>query len=718
MLFVSRFAPGFAQALITGSLAIFFALLLVRLGCAAAEQPSRRKALITLIVAVLLWAAASAMLNGGQPDLTQFPGRGEWLFLAAYAGMAAFLVLDASKRLASSGASGLETVIICCGAACLAGGSFVTPLAHRLDSDGLGLLLAVLYPLLDVVLLLVVIAQMSLRTRGGARESGTLIAGFALLAGADSTFLIHISGSTYDYSTVSIVLWGLAFALIVGHACRTPNLAAAPPSERGITTTIVAGGLAATVFLAFEPAGTVRTYLLVPAVLTLAAAGSRLAMALGAANRAAEAIALSRSDDLTSLPNRRAMLHQLGQHIADRAPLGLMILDLDGFKDVNDTLGHAAGDTVLREIARRMREVLPTPVLLARLGGDEFAIVVVSDDEIELMETAHLVLAAVRAPLQIDGISLSADASVGITVRTDDDVHSSELLRRADVAMYHAKEQRVGALLYDPDTDDFSRDRLRLGEELRRAIDEHQLVLWYQPQLDAATADLCGLEALVRWQHPSRGMVNPALFLPAARRNGLMQALSEEVARLAVADIQRWAQRGLRPRVALNCAPPELMSGAFVARLHEMVRAADIDPRRITIEVTEDSFLAEPGRARAILTGVRELGFQVAIDDYGTGFSSLSYLRDLPIQELKLDQSFVSALSTDPRSKMIVASTIQMSKALELRFVAEGVEDARTAAELVAMGADVLQGYHFSRPIPAEQVESWTKTRVATGLFA
>jgi diguanylate cyclase (GGDEF)-like protein len=476
------------------------------------------------------------------------------------------------------------------------------------------------------------------------------------------------------------------------------------PQTRGLSTVVVAAGMAAAFVLAFEPEGTIRAYLLAPALATLTAAGARLVLAVRSANRAAEAMALARSDDLTSLPNRRAVVSRLDNDLGTIAPVGLMILDLNGFKDINDTLGHGAGDAVLCEVAARMRARLPSEIMIARLGGDEFAVVARTENEIELMEIAREILVAVRSQLVVDGIALSTDASIGITTRQAHDVQSTELLRRADVAMYAAKEQRTGVVVYDPDTDDFSRERLRLGDELRRAIEDKQLVLWYQPQIDANSRTVCGLEGLVRWKHPVYGLMSPAEFLPAARRAGLMQALSEEIGRLAVADLAHWRTRNVDVRIAINCAPPELMSDIFIPRLSRMLADADLSPASVVIEVTEDSFLAEPERARAVLLDVRAQGFQISIDDYGTGFSSLSYLRDLPIQELKIDRSFVAAMCTDRRSRMIVASTLQMAHALGLRTVAEGVEDAATCAELVSLGVDVLQGYYLARPVPPEQV--------------
>ena len=329
------------------------------------------------------------------------------------------------------------------------------------------------------------------------------------------------------------------------------------------------------------------------------------------------------------------------------------------------------------------------------------------DDEIAVMNIAQDILRVVRQPLTVDGISLTIDASIGVTIGSPTDTKSTELLRRADVAMYKAKINRCGALLYDAHYDHFSREKLGIAEELRKGILDGQLVLWYQPQIAAGTQRICGLEALVRWQHPTEGLLSPAEFLPAARRGGLMPALSEEVARIAMADLSGWRSRGLEPRVAINVAPPELMSGVFLPSLYAEMTKANIPASNLVIEVTEDSFINEPERAREVLQEIRSHDVQISIDDYGTGFSSLSYLRDLPVQELKIDRSFITEINRDPRSRMIVASTVQMAHALGLRTVAEGIEDAATAADLIAMGVDVLQGYHLSRPLPPEQVETW-----------
>lgn len=699
-----------AQTTLEYALGLFFVLLLLRLAAAAATLRGRRTALLVLLCAVALWAAGSAQLNSSpNPDLTTFPSPGEWLFLGAYVGFAAYLLIDTAQRMTNSLATWLETVVICGGTGCVAGGLLMSPAASKLGGSGSALLLALVYPIADVMLGLLVVAQVVLRARAGYRHSAFLLLAFGFWLFADVQFITNLSRHTYDFGIINIACWGLGFALLVQHACTAASVAPDAVPRRQGPKLMIATAAIATIVLTLHPRGSVAMVLQVAALTTLVAAGGRLALALRDANRATEAFALSRSDDLTLLPNRRAVVARLDSALQSGEPLGLMLLDLDGFKDVNDTLGHTVGDRVLTLIAHRIREALPTEVFLARLGGDEFATVIPHDDEIELMETAQTILAAVREPMMLDGIKITADASVGITTRSQTDSDSVELLRRADVAMYQAKTSRAGALLYDALHDGFCRERLQIAEELRTGIAEGQLTLWYQPQINAATQQLCGLEALVRWNHPKQGVMSPATFLPAARKAGLMLQLSEAVGKLAIRDMRHWHERGLDVRIALNCAPAELLSGLFIPQLIEELDLAGINGDRIVIEVTEETFIAEPERARVILQEIRAHGLQISIDDYGTGFSSLSYLRDLPVQELKIDRSFVSSVTDDQRSRMIVASTLQMAHALGLRAVAEGVENSATSAELVSMGADVLQGYHLSQPLPPTEVEAWVR---------
>jgi diguanylate cyclase (GGDEF)-like protein len=703
------------------TLAVFFVLILLRIAIAAIARLRRRSALWVLFAALTLWAAGSAVLNASssEPDLTQFPAPGEWLFLASYLGIAGYLIIDTAHRLTAAVDGWLEAIVVCGGTACLAGSPLLVRVGGVVGGRGVPLLLAMLYPMIDVALILLVVAQVVLRVRRSLEKSAVLCLGLTLFAIADLNFVTNLSDGTYGFNVVDGLLWAAGFALIVEAACRPgAEVLKALPKRPGPLLMVGPAFIALSV-LAVRPHTGLGPYLTWPAVLTLLAAGGRLVLALREAKGAAEAFALSRTDDLTLLPNRRSVIARLDAELASDRPLALMLLDLDGFKDVNDTLGHAAGDSVLQLAAHRMRQALPASVMIGRLGGDEYAVVMTSDDALVLLETAHLILEVLLEPTLVEGIELTTNASIGITVRSPSDTQSVELLRRADVAMYQAKSTRSGAVLYDVHSDDFSRKKLQLAEELRKAIPEGQLVLYYQPQIDAATQRVCGLEALVRWQHPERGLLNPIAFLPAARREGLMLPLSVAVGQMVVEDLRRWRNVGLEPRVSLNCAPPELLSGVFLPRLYEAIAEARLPAESLVIEVTEDCFIAEPARARTILRDIRAHRVQIAIDDYGTGFSSLSYLRDLPVQELKMDRSFIAAMNTDTRSRMIVASTFQMAQALGLRTVAEGVENAATAADLIAMGVDVLQGYHVAKPMPASEVEFWIRhrTTVSDGRF-
>ncbi|MFI5427037.1 putative bifunctional diguanylate cyclase/phosphodiesterase [Aeromicrobium sp. UC242_57] len=393
----------------------------------------------------------------------------------------------------------------------------------------------------------------------------------------------------------------------------------------------------------------------------------------------------------------------LGDGLTDRKPLSLMLLDLDGFKEINDSLGHRAGDTVLMLVAVRMREAVDPHVRVARLGGDEFAIILDTTDEIELMETAHSVLRELAKPIIVDEIEICPSGSIGVTIALSSDEDSSDILRRADVAMYQAKNSGLGAALYDAELDQFSRSRLQLAEELRRGISDGQIEVWYQPQLDAATMEVSGLEALVRWRHPTQGLISPVSFLPAARRAGLMGQLLPTSWRLRPSATSTHDSRRVSTCGSRSTAPARAAGPSFLPQLYATIAAADIPVDRLVLEVTEDSFLADPQHTREVLLEPRSNGVQVSIDDYGTGFSSLTYLRNLPVQA-KIDRTLIANVATDDRSRMIVASTIQLAHALDMRIVAEGVENAADLAALVAMGIDMVQGYHLARPMPPTRV--------------
>ena len=704
-----------SELTLSAAIGLFFVSLLVRIVTIAVKVRDRRPAMLLLGAGICLWGAGSAMLNAADAVTTlTFPSPGEGLFLASYVGLACFILMDVPRRSVPTVSAWLEASVVCGATACLAALLILTPLSLAFAGEGVPLLLAVLYPLIDLALAILLLAQVLLHQRDRDGRTLALVAGFLTLAAADCSFLLTLSSGTYVFNVTLNLMYGLSFALLVSAAVTRPSEAGTATQSRPRARILVLAAGVALAALVAAPDGQIGLIVTVAAVLTLASAGGRLAVALREAQGAAEALRLSRTDELTGLPNRRAVLQDLDEDLRSKGPLTLLLLDLDGFKDINDSMGHSIGDVVLVLVADRLNSRLGHRLGVARLGGDEFALVLRADDEIAAVELGNEVGRIISEPMHVDGLRLCVTASIGIAVSSDEDAEAIDLLRRADVAMYEAKSARVGTLLYDISQDDFSRQRLRRTEELRQAIHGGELAMWYQPQVDAATQEVLAVEALVRWQHPDEGLLTPAAFLPDARRNGLMPALSVEVVRQVVTAARRWIDEGFEFRVALNCAPPEILGGVVLPYLFDQIAEADLPIDSLLIEVTEDSFIADPARARERLLELRDMYVQSAIDDYGTGFSSLAYLRDLPVRELKMDRSFIATLLTDPSSRVIVDTTTKMAHSLGLRLVAEGVEDAATAAALVQMDIDILQGYHIAPPMPAASVGPWVRQWEAT----
>jgi predicted signal transduction protein with EAL and GGDEF domain len=638
-------------------IAAFFVFLVAKVVRTAVNDAARRFPLLLLAGGMSLWAAGSATVNAAEAFSTvAFPSPGEVLFLLSYGGIAAFLLTEVPRRRRLPPLTlWLETMVICGAVACVAAVVVVTPISLSFDRGGLALLLAVLYPLIDLALATMVLGQLLLHQREATLRTGAMVLGFVLLAAADSSFVLTLGSASYTSHVSLDVLWGASFSLIVMAACMRPG--GAPHRavlERRARTLLIAGAIALGVLI-LSPREGVGWVLVAVAVVTLLSAGARMAVALRDAQGAAEALRLSRTDELTGLPNRRAVLSDLDAGLREDRPLGFMLLDLDGFKDINDSVGHGTGDALLVLVARRLTEAISSQMSVARLGGDEFGIIARDDDPGQPGgERALDSGPAATAPSGRRAAgSPSRHPSASPSVRRETParptccaVPMSPCTRRRPVGW--------GALLYDLTQDGFSRDRLRRTDDLRRGIRDGQLVMWYQPQIDAATQQVTAVEGLVRWQHPTDGLLAPMTFLPDARRYGLMPELSHWVVSKVVDDARRWADDGFEFRVAMNCAPPELLGGTLLPLLYEELARADLPPRRLVVEVTEDSFMADPERARERLLELRDHGVEISIDDYGTGFSSLAYLRDLPVQELKIDRSFVATMCTDARSRVIV----------------------------------------------------------------
>ncbi|GAA4751858.1 hypothetical protein GCM10023328_38710 [Modestobacter marinus] len=415
------------------------------------------------------------------------------------------------------------------------------------------------------------------------------------------------------------------------------------------------------------------------------------------------------TDELTGLANRRAVLRRIEELGAE--PLVLGVLDLDAFKEVNDGLGHAAGDELLRLLAQRLQPLLGAGDVLGRLGGDEFALVArVRAGTRPADHAAHLGLALqdrLAAPFEVSGLTVHVTGSLGLTWHAGAPAAPAGLLRQADAAMYDAKRSGRRVEHYDVDRHGDSSGRLALVEELRAGVQRGELVLHHQPQVDVVTGRTVGVEALVRWAHPTRGLLQPADFLPLAEVHGLMGPLTDEVLTQAVAQAAAWHRSGQGLRVSVNLSASNLLDTGLPQRVAGLLAAHDLPPSALVLEVTETVLLSDPDRSLAVVAALAALGTTVSIDDFGTGYASLTYLHQLPVGELKLDRSFTADLLTDGRAGAIVASTIRLAHQLGLRVVAEGVEDPATLLHLRALDCDETQGYLHAPPLPATELEEW-----------
>ena len=383
------------------------------------------------------------------------------------------------------------------------------------------------------------------------------------------------------------------------------------------------------------------------------------------------------------------------------------MMDLDRFKYVNDTLGHGVGDHVLREVSTRLQHTVTGAECIARLGGDEFAILVRHDGNDDFTDTARRIIAALEAPILYEGQPLDVGTSIGIAHYPDHGHDAQTLVRNADIAMYAAKRNKTGFATYEKHYDTSQQEHLSLLSELRRAVEHNELRLYYQPKVSLHSSHVSAVEALIRWEHPTRGLVPPAQFIPFAEHTGYIKLLTRWVIREAVRQCGEWLRSGLSLQVSVNISARDLMNRELPELVAELLAEHDVTPGLLCLEITESGFMEDPAHAQKVLDRLAELGVKLSIDDYGTGYSSLSYIMKLPVQELKIDQSFISRMATDKEISTIVRSTIDLGHNLGLQVVAEGVEDAAVWELLRSLGCDDAQGYYMSKPLDARTLTAW-----------
>jgi diguanylate cyclase (GGDEF)-like protein len=420
-------------------------------------------------------------------------------------------------------------------------------------------------------------------------------------------------------------------------------------------------------------------------------------------------------DELTGLPNRILFGDRVEQAIAaaqreQRFPV-VMLLDVNRFKEINDTLGHEPGDGLLKDLALRLRGAVRSNETLARLGGDEFGVLLPAASVDEATTLAGRMHDLLESPFSVGDLPLEVSASIGIAAYPEHGEHAEALLQHADVAMYVAKERHDKTALYDPEEDTNDALRLALAGELRRAIEEEQLVVFFQPKAELESGRVVGAEALVRWQHPTRGFIPPNDFVPIAERTGLIKPLSRFVLAAAVRQCDAWRAAGYDLHVSVNLTIPDLLDLDLPDSIAALLTSTDLRPDQLELEITETTILADPFRVRQVLNRLNEMGLRLAIDDFGTGYSSLAYLKRLPVHTIKIDRSFVMEMCADANDATIVRSTIDLGRNLGLEIVAEGVESQEAWDALRADGCTLAQGYFISRPVPAEELDPLLETR-------
>ena len=430
----------------------------------------------------------------------------------------------------------------------------------------------------------------------------------------------------------------------------------------------------------------------------------------------AAAVDRSLHDPLTGLANRALLTDRLETALqvaaGSGAVTGLLLIDLDRFKEINDTFGHKYGDQLLTQIGRRFAAVVGGADTVARIGGDEFAVLLPNiKDLAAAKEIAENLQRALESSLNVEGVELDVDASIGLVLSGEHGTDATTLLQHADVAMYVAKTRNVGVFAYSREVDDHSPVRLALLGDLRRGLEMHEIVLHYQPKIDVASGKVIGVEALARWQHPTQGLLYPDSFIPAAEHTGLIGPFTSYVLDAALAQAAIWAEGGMPLTVSVNLSGRNLLDEHLPTEVSDLLAAYGVPASLLELEVTESAIMLDPVRAQQVLENLSDLGVRLSIDDFGAGYTSLSQLKTLPVDELKIDRSFVMTMTSDARDALIVHSVIELGQNLGLNIVAEGVETAQALVTLRGFGCDIAQGYYIAKPAPAKTFEAWLMAR-------
>jgi diguanylate cyclase (GGDEF)-like protein len=714
--------PDDSSELVDGWLVAAFEIVASVL-CMARAFGSRhgRAVPLTLGIGVLSWSVGDLFLTiqstgGGSPPI---PSISDLFWVLFYPIVYVALVLLMRRHIQKlvpatwldGAVAGLGAAGVC---ACFAFNTILQSVGG--DASAVTVATDLAYPIGDVLLLILAVGGTAIISSGRRNPQWMLLAGAIGINAVGDTFnLFATSGSSSHLGSIfNGIAWPTSILLISMSMWLRPGHSNPLAAQR--TAGFVLPGLGATAGLAILFFGTLHRVTPVAiglATATLVTVGIRLGLSVRrlrslTEKRHRQAI----TDELTGLSNRRHLFYLLNAFFADHADprtperhLSLLFVDLDHFKEINDSFGHSAGDELLRQLGPRLTSSLRDSDVLVRVGGDELAVVIMDTDADYATSVAQRLMAKLEEPFVLDAVSVRISASIGIASAPADATDSTALLRCADLAMYRAKLVPSSFETYRRDIDDGG-NRLRLVEELRDAVHAGRFELHYQPQVNLHSGEVSGVEALLRWPHSRLGLVPPLDFLPLAEEAGLMPALTGIVLDKALAQCAAWHGAGRPLTMAVNISVTNLLDPGFIESVIELLARHHLPASSLILEITETTIIRDFGACKQVIAQLRDLGLGVSIDDFGAGFTSLAYLGRLAVDELKLDRTFIRGLGTGDKGRdlALVRATIELGHALEMRVVAEGIEDGDTLAVLAGLGCDVAQGYFISRPMPANDL--------------
>ena len=652
-------------------------------------------------------------------DPLPFPAWSDLWYLLSYVCFAVALVMITQRQTRDvSKAVRLDGLIIGLSAGAVAVGLFFESILEQSGST-FAVITGLAYPLFDVVFIVIVVSGLAPARFRPTWSSAAFMVGTVSFAVGDIIYLDQQAVGTYVPATLLECTWILGLLLfgIAGWAPVTTRSTAPVEFSSGAAVIPSLAAAVALVVVAFGLVGSVPMLASWLAIAAIAASLIRVGLTVRELRRANVAHGQARTDELTGIMNRRGFGEELDRRLAARAELSVLVLDLDGFKEVNDSLGHQAGDYLLQVLGERFSTAVPPGALVARLGGDEFGLAIPGGRD-AAVRTIAAVHASLERTVTLEDIPVRVGASIGVAQAPIHGTTRSELLRAADVAMYDAKVTQQGTAWYSVEQDPHSRDRLALIEELRTAIESRSFEMHYQPTVDVQSGDVVGMEALIRWNHETRGVLPPDEFVPLAERVGLIPALTRAVLDLSIAHLADVRRKGEELRLSVNISAKDLVDDDLPAYVRSVLTLHGVPPNLLTLEITETALSSDSVRAERTLNALRAEGVRISIDDFGVGYSSMSQLLKLPLDELKIDRSFIANLSGDLRAQAILSATVELGRTLGLDIVAEGIETSDALDEVRRRGVDTAQGFLFSRALPSACFEQFVKDHRGTALKA